>query len=144
MRRMFGLALLTSCLIAGAAGAGASGRTVERSYEPVYVESGVPAGTTSHSNGVTFRTKASERFVSVTIEDQSGLAIPARIAQDVDGDDVDDLEHEFCGTTSGPVAITPGVPVDVWMSHGTCDGVTDPTSAGGWTTGTVTATFSRT
>jgi hypothetical protein len=143
MRRTLTIALSALCLAAGSASAAAPARTVNRSYQPAYVEPGGTAGSIHSSNGVAFRTRANERFVTVTIEDASGLPIPARVAQDVDGDREDDVAYEFCGSTAQPVAIQPGVPVTVWMSHGTCDDVTNPSSGGGWTTGTVTATFSR-
>ena len=145
MKRMLGSISLAICLLAGVASAGSSGRTVERTYQPVYVEPGVPAGSITHSNGVTFRTRANEHFVSVAIEDESGLPVPARITQGENEhpDHEYDVDEEFCGSTPQPVAIRAREPVTVWMSHGTCDGATNPQSAGGWTTGTVTATFSR-
>ena len=139
MRRTLGFTLLTICLLAGWASAGETGRTVERAYQPAYVG----AGSIYSSNGVHFKARAAERFVSVTIEDDSGLPIPARVAQDLDGDRRDDVNHEFCGSTAEPVAIEPGARVSVWMAHGSCNDVTDPSSLGGWTTGTITATFSR-
>lgn len=142
MRRTLTLALLATGLVAGSAQAGTAPRTVDRSYQPVYVEPAGTAGGVHSTNGVTFRTRANERFVTVTIEDQSGLTIPAHLAQDVDGDGDDEVRHELCGSTSAAVAIHPGVPVTVWMDHGTCDEA-NPATAGGWTTGTVTATFSR-
>ena len=143
MKRLLGSISLATCLLTGVASAGSSGRTVERTYQPVYVE---PAGGVTHSNGVTFRTKANERFVSITIEDDSGLPIPARVTQGENEhpDHEYEVDEEFCGSTPEPVAIRAGEAVTVWMSHGTCDGLSNPQSAGGWTTGTVTATFSRT
>ncbi len=135
--------VLTICLVAGPAAAGSSGRTVQRTYQPAYVDPGFPEGGISHSNGVTFRTRANERFVSIQIEDQAGLPTPARVTQGENEhpDHEYDVDEEFCGSTTEPIAIRPGTPITVWMSHGTCDG---GTTAGGWTTGTVTATFSRT
>lgn len=142
MRRAL-FALLTICLVAGPAAAGSSGRTVQRTYEPAYVDSGYPQGGISHSNGVTFRTRANERFVSIQIEDEAGLPIPARVTQGANEhpDHAYEVDESFCGSTEEPIAIRPGMPVEVWMSHGTCD---ESSTVGGWTTGTVTATFSRT
>lgn len=140
MRRAL-LTLLAIGLVAGPAAAGSSGRIVQRTYQPAYVDPGFPAGGISHSNGVAFRVRPDERFVSIRIEDESGLPIPARITQgEAEHPDHEyDVDEEFCGSTAQPVAISPGTPIKVWMSHGTCGG-----AVGGWTTGTVTATFSRT
>lgn len=65
------------------------------------------------------------------------------MTQDLDGDGEADTTHEFCGSTPDAVAIEPGVPVKVVRLEGTCNGLTDPTGYGVWTTGTVTATFAR-
>ena len=142
MRRTLTMALLALCLVAASAQAGTAARTVRRSYQPAYVEPGNPGGSIHSSSGVTFRTRANERFVSVTIEDQSGLPIPARVTQGTPEhpDHEYDVDQEFCGSTSEPIAIQGGEPVTVWMSHGTCGG---GQTAGGWTAGTVTVTFSR-
>ena len=141
MRRTLTMALFALCLVAASAQAGPAARTVQRSYQPAYVEPGA-AGSIHSSNGVEFRTRANERFVTIAIEDQSGLTIPARVTQGTSEhpDHEYDVDQEFCGSTSEPIAIQGGQPVTVWMSHGTCGG---GQTAGGWTTGTVTVTFSR-
>lgn len=81
--------------------------------------------------------------MTVTIQDDSGLAVPARITQTVDGGR--EVAHEFCGATAKPVAIDPSAAVKVVRYHGSCDDdSTDPTRFGTWTNGTVTATFATT
>ena len=143
MRRMIALAMLAVCLVAGSATAGSRGRTVEQAYQPVEADPTVPQGGIHSSSSATFRTRARERFVSVTIQDDSGLAVPAEVRQDVDGDEEADVSHTFCGSTPDAVAIEPGVAVEVVRFTGSCNDVTDPAGYGSWTTGTVTATFSR-
>ena len=143
MRRAIPLAILVTCLAAASAAAAPAGRTVERAYEPVEVSPSFPQGGIHSSSSVTFRTRSQERLVTVTIDDDTGLTIPGRITQDVDGDGAADTTHEFCGSTPDAVAIEPGVPVKVVRLHGSCNGLTDPTRYGSWTTGTVAATFER-
>jgi hypothetical protein len=90
-----------------------------------------------------FRARPQESLVTVAIADDSGLPVPARVTQDLDGDGAADTTHEFCGSTADAVAIEPGVPVEVVRLEGSCEGLTDPTRYGARTTGTVTATFVR-
>lgn len=139
MRRSALLVLVFVCLGGASAAAGQGGRVVDKTYQTAEVD---PGGSIRSSNGVTFRPRATERFVAVTIEDASGTAVPARVTQDLDGDGKPEVESKFCGATDQPVEIEPGVPVTVWMEIGTCDGPASG-SAGAWTQGTMTATFSR-
>lgn len=135
------LALATALLCVGALGVEArtAGRTVEKQYEPVTVTGGFPTGSIHSSNGVWFRARANESKVMVAIEDATGSTVPAKISY---GDPKDDKYHEFCGATKAPVSIEPGAPVAVWMSHGSCGGVPGG-ELGGWTSGTITAIFSK-
>lgn len=143
MRRTIPLGILVTCLAAASAGAASGGRTVERSYEPVEVSATFPQGSIRSSSSVTFRTRPQESLVTVAITDDSGLKVPARVTQDADGDGEADTTHEFCGSTADAVAIEPGVAVKVVRLEGSCSELRDPTQYGAWTTGTVTATFSR-
>lgn len=137
MRRSALLVLVFVCLGAATAGADPGGRVVDKTYQAAEVQSG---GSIRISSGVTFRTRAAERFVEVTIEDATGATVPGRVTQDADGDGENEVEAKVCGATDGPVEIRPGVPVTVWMETGTCNGGTE---AGTWTQGTMTATFFR-
>lgn len=142
MRRAIALALSTVCLLAGAAAAATGSRTVSRTYEPVVVSPSFPQGGVQSSSTMTLRTRAHEHYVTVAIQDDSGLTVPGEIRQDLDGDDEADTTYEFCGSTPAPVEIEPGVRVTIAMLTGSCGDETDPSSYGVWTTGTVTATFS--
>lgn len=138
MKRIATLAILILGLSAAVGQAAPGQRVVEKNYEPVYFIPNGTAGSIYSSNGVRFRPKAGERFVSVSITDNTGLPVPARIEQDIDGDDKADIKLTFCGATEAPVEIVPDARVVVWMIDGTCDD-----TAGGWTTGVMTATFSK-
>lgn len=138
MKRMIALTVLILGLSAAVGQAASSTRVVEKSYEPVYFIPNGTAGSIYSSNGVRFTPKAGERFVSVTITDNTGLPVPARLEQDTNGDDEPDIKHGFCGATDSPVEIVPNAKVVVWMIDGTCGD-----AAGGWTTGAMTATFSK-
>ena len=138
MKRVIGAAALILGVTTAVGHAAPAPRVVEKNYDPVYFIPNGTAGSIYHSNGVRFRPKAGERFVSVTITDSTGTTVPARIEQDLDGDREADLMHEFCGSTDSPVEIVPNAQVVVWMTDGSCDG-----TAGAWTSGVMTATFSR-
>lgn len=143
MKRAISLAVLISTLVGGSAVAGTSGRTVERPYQPVEADPTLPEGSVKSTSSVTFRTRATERSVTVAIQDDSGLTVPGEVRQDVDGDGEADMVEEFCGSTPDAIAVEPGVPVTVVRITGSCTDVTDPTGFGTWTKGTVTATFAK-
>ncbi len=117
-------------------------RTASGEYNTLVVKPGEglpPSASGRISNGVTFETRKSERYVSVVIADKSGLPTRAVLSQDVDDDGRADLELELCGATESPVAITKGIDVTVAAQEGPCaDGTTAMA-----TFGTVTATFTR-
>lgn len=138
MKKIIALAALILVLSAAVGQAAPGQRVVEKDYEPVYFIPSGTAGSIYASNGVRFRPKAGERFFSVAITDSTGLPVPARIEQDTDGDEEPDIQHEFCGATDSPVEIVPDAQVVVWMIDGTCGD-----AVGGWTTGVMTATFTR-
>jgi len=136
-------ALVVTCSVAASAAALAAEtkRTAEAPYETPGGVAGVIAGDTvingESYGGATFETRRSERAVSVSLADGTGMPAAGELAQDVDGDGV--LEQpfaSFCGRTSEPVPITPGRPLRVHVQAGACGGgVSAPT------TGTVTVTF---
>lgn len=137
MRRYALPVLVFVCLGAAGAAADPGGRVVDKTYQGVEVD---PGGSIRVSTGVTFRPRATERFIEVTIDDATGTTVPGRVTQDADGDGENEVEEKLCGATDRPVEIQPGVPVTVWMKTGTCNG---GTAAGTWSQGTMTATFSR-
>jgi hypothetical protein len=137
------LALVVAlCVIAAPALAGnAKSRTETGEYNTVTVDTDAPPQASGRvTNGVTFETQPGERFVSVTIEDKSGLPARAVVGQDLDGDGLEDVSEEICGSTAAPIKLQKGVvAVMVWTQEGAC---ADGTNAFA-TFGTVTATFTR-
>ena len=111
---------------------------MEKPYQTVTV--GV--GTISSTNGVEFRSKKGERFLQISIDDEVGTYVPARVGQDFDGDGVDERSDEICSETERPIKLRGGATVTVWMGKGFCGEVTGG-RAGGWFQGVVTATFTR-
>ena len=134
------LATLALCLMAIPAQAG-GGRTESGEYNTVVVEpqNGSPSAQGHITNGVTFTPRKGERFVSVVVEDQSGLPARAVIGQDLDGDGVTEWTDELCGATESPVRFRKGFDVIVAAQEGPCD---DNTVAMA-TFGTITATFTK-
>lgn len=98
-----------------------------------------PSASGRISNGVSFTPRRGERYVSVVIEDKTGVPVRAFVEQDVDDDGQADLSVEFCGATSEPIRFQKGAPVEVWAQEGPCA----DNSGGASTFGTVTATFTR-
>jgi hypothetical protein len=85
-----------------------------------------------------FPVRAGERFVSVTIQDDSGAPVFAWLQQDRDGDGAADGEWQgFCGA-SPAMRLGTGAVVRVLLDVGTCDDEASSPSQG-----TITATFSR-
>jgi hypothetical protein len=139
MKKISSLALALLVLAVPAAAHATKGRTVSGEYNTVVIDTdpGSPQANGSISNGVSFRPHKGERFISVTITDESGLAARAVVGQDFDHDGVDDTSHEICGASTSPIAFRRGVRVDIWTQDGPC---ADGTNAAA-TFGKITATF---
>ena len=139
MKRL-SVALTATILVAALGGGAAAGRarTVTVEYEPVTIGS----GSISSRSSADFERLPGERFVSIVIEDALAPDVPARLTQDVDGDDKADFETEFCTATEEPVWLKPGAAVSVWRLEGTCGELQDG-RPGAWSEGTITATFTR-
>jgi hypothetical protein len=89
--------------------------------------------------GVNFPTGSGERYVSIEIEDTTGMDVSAAVGQDPEGDGTV-TTTPFCTSTAEPVPIDPGLEVTVFVFVGPC---TDPAGPALATQGTVTATFSK-
>lgn len=84
---------------------------------------------------------ASESFITMEVTDDLGLPVPVTVAQDTNpGDQFTEVVTRFCGSTSEPVAIAPGIPVDTFLwalPSATLQ------CAGGATSGTLTVELSN-
>jgi hypothetical protein len=136
--------VLTLCMSAAvpALAGKAKERTVSGEYNTLVLEgpdeeSAAVVG--GFANGVAFKTKPGERFVSIVIEDEAGMPVRAIVGQDLDGDESADIEEEICSATTAPIKLRKGALVIVSTQEGAC---ADGTNAAA-TFGTVTATFTR-
>jgi hypothetical protein len=132
-----------ACLVAALPGVSQAGkaRTESAEYNTLVVnpDEGSPSASGQISNGVTFQPKKGERFITVVVEDASGLPTRAVVGQDYDGDGLNESETEVCGASSKPIRFKPGVEIHVSAQDLPCeDG--SPAFA---TFGTITATFTR-
>ena len=138
MNKLFaaGMTVVVALVLVPVAAAGAAREAQERyNYAEATPGPGIRARWSSH---VTFDTYEGESLVRVVIADQTGRRVQGSISQDTNGDGDDEHIATFCGSTRKPVAITPGIPVEVGFLEGErCadDGI--PMG----TTGSVTATF---
>lgn len=140
-RKLINLVLvLAIAVVPGLASAeGQSKRTVKGHYNTIHISPGSENNLSGRfSNGVKFKPRAGERFVSIVVKDDSGFPVRAIVGQDLDGDDRDDVRTEICQRTKEPVKLRPGATVIVWAQVGDCDG-----ELGLATYGTVKATFIR-
>lgn len=114
-------------------------REVSRHYDAPTFDGYGPDCVTDNVGCVEFRAQAEERFVSISISDNSGQPVFAWIKRDVDADgDADGEWVDICGDTDEPIAVSPGTIVKVLIQTGDCGGAgSTPTS------GTVTAVFSH-
>ena len=97
------------------------------------------APTGDNIGGVSIPAGAGERFVSINIKDDSGMAVSAGAGQDPEGDNTY-TATPFCTKTDKPLPIEPGLEVIVFVYVGPCTSPAGPALA---TQGTVTATFSN-
>jgi hypothetical protein len=112
-------------------------RVAEATYAaPAYFQ-WAPTG--DNIGGASFPTTAAERFISIEIEDTSGLDVSAAVGQDPENDGTVD-NTAFCTKTDKPLPISPGLPVTVFVFVGPCTSPPGPAFA---TQGTITATFSN-
>ncbi len=152
MRRLVVLACIGGLLLSVAPGLAEAGpkrkKRVERMEEVSY---SCPCGTRVGADtkgvmlfgfgGVTWETKAIERYITIEISDSLGGPVSAIIAQDTNpGNSVYEGRQDVCGETEEPVKITPGTPIDIYFYVGTC---ADAQTLSHPTTGTVTVTFSN-
>ena len=97
------------------------------------------APTGDNIGGVSIPAATGERFVSVEIKDDAGMAVSAAVGQDPEGDGTV-TTTAFCTKTDKPLPIEPGIEVVVFVYVGPCTTPAGPALA---TQGTVTATFSN-
>lgn len=125
--------------------AGKKKKRVERQAQGSYTSTGVVAvglcAQTDGTNCMEIATAANENYLTAKITDSHGLAVPVAVKADQDGDgSTEVLYGTFCGETTEPIQIDPGVPVVFWV------GISPDTAALGCppgTTGTLDATFSN-
>jgi hypothetical protein len=87
----------------------------------------------------TTRTLKTDRFVTVTVRDSTGLPVPYSVTEDVNGSGQGNVDlGEFCGGGTNKLRIQPGLNIIVYLEVGLCG--TAPAAA---TTGTVDFALSR-
>jgi hypothetical protein len=141
------LVTATSAVVALIVPAGASAthsRTVHRSYTaPVGVQ-GQLAGVVTYNGAIVLggfdvKTSPRDKFVNVTLADQSGLPVPAELAEDVSGNGNMNTLATFCTHSPGAVRLQhPGANLVVYVLAGTC--ATTPSAP---TTGSGDVTLTR-
>lgn len=144
MKKKLGIILVALLVVALPASASPSGdRTRTGKYNALVgrIDESGPSAEGSFSNAVTFTLREGERYISVAIEDRTGLPVRAVVVQKRVGSNGPSyvVEQEICGRTKAPIRIRAGLDVSVLVQEGPCaDG-----SLGGATFGIVRATFSR-
>lgn len=78
-----------------------------------------------------------ESYLTAVAEDASGQAVHVSINQDTDGDGFNDPVGEFCGETTEPMPINPGLEIRVFV------GEAKPDCPGPAAGGTITFTLSN-
>ena len=142
--------LVLGALGAPMAEAGKKKRTIKRKATATYTGfSAIVEGNGFCDPGcVTFSTSRRERFVQITMKDQTGLPVSVQVTQpDSNGDGFVDTVGAFCGK-SKKIAITPGKPISLFIYGHPTTGVFEdfggPTECQGTaTTGKATAIFSN-
>lgn len=116
-------------------------KKVERVEEQTYAAPAyfywAPTG--DNIGGVKFATGPEDHFVSIEIEDATGMDVSASVGQDPEGDNTV-ATTPFCTKTDEPIEIEPGLEVTVFVFVGPCTTPLGPAFA---TQGTVIGTFSN-
>lgn len=134
-------ALAATSFVPAEAGTKRRPQKVTRTAEAVYLGAARSWTAVGPHNvgGAKFPTEASERYVSITIEDDAGMDVSAAVQVPVSDDTVE--RTYFCTATDGAVEITPGADVIVFVYAGPC---THPQPAPALATrGKIFATFSN-
>jgi hypothetical protein len=91
---------------------------------------------------VTIPSGPGERYVTVTVTDATGTAVPVSVQADLDGNSQSDTTYgSFCGKTSEPLLVDESVTLQFWI--GITPGSATLGCAGFATQGTVDVTFSN-
>ena len=135
-------ALTAALALAALPGFAQAGRRATRTESGTYYAGGIQGvigvnSAAQESVGGVRLTGGAERFVSISVEDATGLPISGEIGQNLDSDASPEISYMFCGATEKPVKINPNVEVFVYLYEGTCG--TDPSLP---TSGEVVAEFS--
>jgi hypothetical protein len=117
-------------------------RTAEGAYDAPPL---VVAGTCAQTGAVgcvLFATGADESYVTAKVTDQHGLPVLVQVSANTDGNTGDDVTFgSFCGETTEPIKIDPGVELHFWV--GAASTAIRGCPPGIATSGTVSATFSN-
>lgn len=118
-------------------------RTAESSYDtPAIGHPDVAVGCSGANGCAEFALGADESYITLSIEDSSGMPVYASAGQDTDGDGLADAsQFNFCGSTPEPVPVLPGYPLNIFIGIG--PGASPPCAPALGTSGTVTAVISN-
>lgn len=150
MRRSLVL-LMVIGLIAGSVATAEAGKRkkkpvkVSREAESIYDTPAighpdVVVGCSGSAGCAVFALGANENFITLEAVDSTGLPVYGSASQDLDGDGLGDEGFSFCGKTTEPMPITPGVELNIFISAA---GGINPPCPGAATTGTVKAVISN-
>jgi hypothetical protein len=133
--------LVFGSLTSAEAGKKKKPKKVQRVEEQAYIAPAyfywAPSG--DNIGGVKFTTGPTDNFVSIEIEDSTGMDVSASVGQDPEGDGTV-ATTRFCTKTEEPLPIEPGLEVTVFVFVGPC---TQPPGPAVATQGTVIGTFSN-
>lgn len=138
--KMFALAVAGLLATPGTGMTASSARAVEKTYSMSngMIVASSQAYWTIGVQFTTFRARAGERTVTLSIKDSVASNVRGHIHTDIDGDGDIDEAGDFC-SESDPIKVRPGQRVEVAVLLGECpDG--EPSVV---TEGTITATFTR-
>lgn len=142
---MLSLALIGGAIAAPAAQAKTKKkvRTDKGTYQAPVLGAAGTCAQTDAIGCVQFTPAATEKYISVKVNDQSTTGSLFVVEQDTNGDNQDDLiAGAGCGSSAKPIAINPAYPVHVWLENG-ADPNTKTACPGVATTGEVDVTFSN-
>lgn len=116
-------------------------REAESVYDtPAIGHPDLVVGCSGSTGCASFALGADETYISLEIVDSAGLPVYGSASQDLDGDQLGDEGFNFCGKTTEPMLVTPGVQLNIFISAA---GGTNPPCPGAATSGVVKAVISN-
>lgn len=120
---------------------------ITREAQGTYAAPATVIGNCTQTDGIgcmTIPSGSNEEYITAKVTDQTGLPVLVSVDADLDGDATSETHYgSFCGETTEPIKIDPGVQLIFWVSAVTDAPNRTGCAPGQGTTGTLDVVFSN-